>query len=916
MSYLVGIDLGTTHTVVAYAERQGAGVPRVFAIEQLIAPGEVATRPLLSSMRYHPAPGEISEVDRILPWQTDVDDDPVAGAIVGALAQELGSKVPGRLVSSAKSWLSHPGVDRRAPILPWGAVEDTDRISPLDASAGYLRHVRRAWDQHYPDAPLARQEVVLTIPASFDEVARRLTVEAARLAGLPKVRLLEEPQAACYDWLARHSDELDSALEGVRTLLVCDVGGGTTDLTLIRVEHGEGRPQLVRIGVGNHLMLGGDNMDLALANVAEGRLSSGSDRLNAGQLSQLVQQCRLAKERLMAPNALEQTTVTLLGSGARLIGQARSITLSRDEVAKLVVDGFFPAAAIDERPQQRRAGLVEFGLPYAADPAITRHLAAFLQEHSRALCEAHDISPGEDRRVMPDAVLLNGGVFHARALTQRLLAVLGDWRGESPALLRNNEPDLAVARGAVAYAQARLGQGTRIGGGSARSLLLRVEQDVQGEQAAICLLPRGTEEGREQRLHERLFALRLGQPVQFNLLASSGDHQWAPGELVDFSDLPVQPLPPMAAVLEGKGDSEVQVELAAMLTDVGTLEIDCVATDSGKRWQLEFQTRDQGPDMAGIAPAKLPANFAAAVDRLNRVYGTRNSGGGPKESKGLLRDLEKLLGRRANWETGLLRELFSVLWEGAKRRRRSSEHERLWFNLVGFCLRPGYGYPLDDWRVEQLWGIYQQGVQYRTEARNNSEWWILWRRVAGGLSAEQQLRLLDDIEPQLDKSRQRKKGAQTVAVDDLLRLLGSLERLPVQRKAEAGERLFRLTRKASELPQRWWALGRLGARVPFYANVHDIVPTDTAAQWVETLLALDWKTVDSAAFAASQLARMSGDRERDLASELRAKVVDRLRRERAADKWIAMVSRPTELDSADESLVFGESLPPGLRLLR
>jgi len=918
--YLVGIDLGTTHTVVAYAGRHSGGVAQVFAIDQLIAPGEVAARPLLASMRYHPADGEIAESDRVLPWQSNDADDPVAEAIVGVLAQELGGKVPGRLVSSAKSWLSHAGVDRYAPILPWGAAEDVARVSPVDASASYLRHVRHAWDHRHPDAPLAQQELVLTVPASFDEVARRLTVEAARLAGLPKVRLLEEPQAACYDWLARHADTLDTTLEGIRTLLVCDVGGGTTDLTLIRVEHGQGAPKLVRIGVGNHLMLGGDNMDLALAHVAEGRISASGGRLNAGQLSQLVQQCRSAKERLLAPDAPEQATVTLLGSGARLIGQARSTSLSRDEVAQLVVDGFFPETAGNDRPQQRRAGLVEFGLPYAADPAVTRHLAAFLAEHARALGdalgEAHAGSASDDTVIVPDAVLLNGGVFHGAALAQRLLGVLGDWRGEAPTLLHNAEPDLAVARGAVAYAQARLGQGARIGGGSARSLLLRIDRQGAGEQTAICLLPRGTEEGQEQRLHDRVFALRLGQPVQFNLVASSSDRQWAAGELVDLTQLPIQPLPPMATVLQGAGDSEVQVELAAMLTDVGTLEIDCVATGSSRRWQLEFQTRGQGPDAGGIRSPALPPNFAAAVERLQRAYGTRDSGAGPKESKSLVRDLERLLGRRANWDTGLLRELFGVLWDGAKRRRRSAEHERLWFNLGGFCLRPGYGYPLDDWRVEQLWGIHRQGVQYRTEARNLSEWWILWRRVAGGLTAEQQLLLLDDTERQLGKAVRNKKSAQSGAVDDMLRLLGSLERLSASRKAEVGARLIGLSRKPVELPQRWWALGRLGARVPFYGNAHDVVAPDTAAQWVETLLALDWRTVESAAFAATQLTRMSGDRERDLAPELRTKVMDRLRRERAPDKWIAMVTQPTELDSADESLVFGESLPPGLRLLR
>ena len=925
--YLVGIDLGTTHTVVAYADSQAdGGAPEVFAIDQLVAPGEVARRPLLASMRYHPTAGEIPDTDRVLPWHPDPADDPVAEAIVGALAQELGAKVPGRLVTSAKSWLSHPGVDRGAQILPWGAPPEIPRISPLDASASYLRHVRHAWDLHFPDAPLADQDLVLTVPASFDEVARRLTVEAARRSGLPRVRLLEEPQAACYDWLARHADELDTALAGVRTLLVCDVGGGTTDLTLIRVDRDHESPRLVRIGVGNHLMLGGDNMDLALAHVAERRLLAAGGQLSAAQLSQLVQQCRGAKERLLAPDAPERATVTLLGSGARLIGQARSTELGRDEVAQLVVDGFFPATSSDERPRQRRAGLVEFGLPYAADPAVTRHLAAFLADHAQAILDAHDATAPDPAFAVPDAVLLNGGVFHGAALSHRLLQVLGDWRGTAPRLLYNDNPDLAVARGAVAYALARRGRGARIGGGAARSLLLRLGTATDETQHAVCLLPRGTEEGQEQRLNDRVFALRLGQPVRFDLVATSSDRQWAPGELVEVDAARFQTLPPLATVFDAAGETatkslEVPVQLAAMLTDIGTLEIDCVATTGAppelqRRWRLEFQLRGQGTASDVAAPPELPAHFAQAAQRLERVYGARDAGAGPKEVKGLQRDLEQILGRRSTWDTGLLRELFGVLWDGARRRRRSADHERLWFNLAGYCLRPGYGHPLDDWRIHQLWSLYAQGVQYKSEARNQAEWWTLWRRVAGGLDQAQQLRILKDVEGRIANPAQRAaKGNKTTAHDDMIRLVAGLERLPVTRKARLGELLLRAGRKPGDSPQRWWALGRLGARIPLHGSVHDVVPPDLAEAWIERLLQLDWQTVEPAAFAVTQLARRSGDRERDLDAAVRARVVERLLKEKAPQKWIAMVEEVTALDSADESLAFGESLPPGLRLV-
>jgi molecular chaperone DnaK (HSP70) len=915
--YLVGIDLGTTHTVVAYADSEiPGGPPEVLPIDQLIAPGEVAARPLLPSMRYHPASGELAEGDRLLPWPCDPAEDPVPEAVLGALARTLGAKVPGRLVSSAKSWLSHPGVDRTAPILPWGAPEEVPRVSPLEASASTLRHVRHVWDHRFPGHPLALQEIVLTVPASFDEVARQLTVEAARLAGLPRIRLVEEPQAACYDWLARHPDDLNEALGGARTLLVCDVGGGTTDLTLIRVERGEGPARLVRIGVGEHLMLGGDNMDLALAHLAERRLSDSGSRLSASELAQLVQQCRGAKERLLSGDAPESASVTVLGAGARLIGQARSTTLSRAEVERLVVNGFFPEIDSDERPQRRRAGIVELGLAYAADPAVTRHLAAFLADHAQAIGSAE----GADAP-LPDAILLNGGVFHGEVLTHRLLQVLAAWRGEPPRRLYNDQPDLAVARGAVAYALARRGQGARIGGGSARALLLGVGGQEGQTQRAVCLLPRGSEEGREQRLHDRVFALRLGQPVRFSLLASTGGRAYALGELVDVDRDQVNALPPLATVLAAAADGdtrarEVEVQLAAMLTDVGTLEIDCVATDDSKRrWRMEFQLRGQAADSGGATAHVLPQAFSQAAERIERVYGAKLAGASRNEAKTLLRDLEKLVGRRGDWETPLLRELFAVLWDGVKRRRRTADHERLWFNLAGFCLRPGYGYPLDDWRVHQLWSIYDQGVQYRDDARNWAEWWTLWRRVAGGLDGAQQLRLLGDIEGRLGASQRGAKGTKTTAQDDLIRIAASLERLPAERKTRLGERLVKATRASAESAQRVWALGRLGARVPLYGSIHDVVARGIAQDWLERLLALDWRSLGPAALAVAQLARLSGDRERDLDPEVRTRVVARLQKEKAPPKWVEMVQVVTELDSSDESLLFGESLPPGLRLI-
>ncbi len=884
--------------MVAYADtRSKDRAIQPFGIEQLVAPGAVAARPLLPSFRYHPTEGELNSADRTLPWPAPELERELPLGVVGELARELGAKVPGRLIASAKSWLSHAAVDRSAAILPWGGDERIGKLSPLAVSASYLAHVRAGWDQRFPDHPLGQQDLILTLPASFDEDARALTVEAARLAGLEQVHLLEEPQAACYAWIDRHRQQLSEALGDTRLLLVVDIGGGTTDLTLIRVESTDDGPRLTRIAVGDHLMLGGDNMDLAIAHHVEQRLGE-TRKLGAGQLAQLVQQCRAAKERLLAPDGPESTTVTLLGGGSRLVGSARSAELSRAEVLDLL-DGFLPRVAADAQPTRRRGAIVEFGLPYAADPAISRHLASFLTRQAE---------PG-----LPDALLLNGGVFHAELLRQRLLEQLADWRGVPPRLLANPDPDRAVACGAVAYGLARRGKGLRIGGGTARSVFLLVEGE-QREPQAVCLLPRGTEEGHEIRLKQRQFVLRLGQPVRFHLASGHDGKRYRAGQIVSADSEGFVKLPPLATVVEGTG--EVPVELASQLTEVGTLAVDCVtADDPARRWRLEFQLRGSMPQTR--EPTRLPPRFDQAMELIGQYYGSRSEKVDPRGIKTLRSDLEKLLGKRDGWDTALLRELFAVLLDGARRRRRSADHERLWLNLSGYSLRPGFGYPLDDWRVEQLWPLYDEGIQHVKEAQNWAEWWTLWRRIAGGLPAAAQSRILDELEPWLlpPARKVKLKGIRKLGYEDMVRLAASLEHLPPTRKAELGDWWLERLAGKGESAQTWQALGRLGSRVPLYGSAHNVVGRETATEWLRVLLALDWKKVQPAAFAAVLLARLSGDRERDLEVELREQVVGKLHTVKATEHWVRMVREVTELDAADQQRLYGDALPVGLKLV-
>jgi hypothetical protein len=960
--YIVGIDLGTSNTVVAYSA-PGEQQVELFEIEQLVGAGEVAARPLLPSVRFHPAAGELSPGDLQLPWPADESGEQVAGkgaagesveeaqaeagngaelALTGRFALDLGAQVPGRLVASAKSWLSHASVDRMAPILPWGAEEGVAKVSPVAASASYLAHVRAAWRHRFPQAPLEQQQVILTVPASFDEGARALTLEAARQAGLPKLRLLEEPQAAFYDWLFRHQDSLDTELAETRLLMVCDIGGGTTDLTLIQVAFKDGEPELTRVGVGNHLMLGGDNMDLALAHLVESRLpESGGKKLSAARFSQLTARCRAAKEQLLAHGAPESVLLTLLGGGAKLIGGARSIELQRDEVLNMIVDGFMPRVAADQPVLQRRAGLVEFGLPYPADPAITRHVAAFLRRHKeaarRALAEDNEgleapepqpqeqagdeQPPARQGLPVPDTVLFNGGVFRAEALSERLQATLADWRGAPLRLLHNDDPDVAVARGAVAYALVRQGHGRRIGGGSARSYFLVLDEGNK-QRRGICLLPRGSEEGHEVRLPERTFSLRLGQPVRFYLASSVADTRYQPGEIAALDDEDFVRLPPIATVVQpqaGNTQRDVRVELIAGITEVGSLELHCVSIDNpARRWLLEFQLRSDG-EATTASSELLPPRFADAVKSIEHIFGGRSQTVDNKEVRRLRGQLEHLLGKRDDWEMPLLRALFDALLQRARRRRRSPEHERLWFNLAGYCLRPGFGDAIDDWRIEQLTALLSQGIQYVNESQNWSEWWTLWRRAAGGLPADTQELLLGELLPPLQtetvKARNRQPAPISGSHDDMLRLVASLERLPVERKIEVGDWLLDRLSRASEKPLGWWALGRIGARQPLYGSAHQVVATEDACRWLEGLLTVDWKKVEPAAFAATQLARLTGDRSRDLPDGVRQEVSARLSAINANSHWIEQINSVVELDKADERRAFGESLPAGLRLV-
>ncbi|EJG0411136.1 hsp70 family protein [Vibrio parahaemolyticus] len=928
--FLVGIDLGTTNTVVAYCEitdNLEQSEVSLFDIDQLIGPGEVVRKPLLPSFRYHPAVGQISPSDLTLPW----DNEPVAGdinnVIVGEWARELGAKVEGRQVSSAKSWLSHQAVDRNSDILPWAGAQDVDKVSPVIASASYLNHIRQAWNYRHPSNKLEDQDVVVTVPASFDETARKLTLEAAELAGLKKIVLLEEPQAVCYDWYARHQQTAANELKDLPLILVCDVGGGTTDLSLIEAKFTHDDLSLDRIGVGEHLMLGGDNLDLALAHLAESRFSQ-NKKLTAASLTKLIQQTRKAKENLLSTSAPDEVKITMLGSGSKLLGGTKSIALSKQEVHQIALDGFFPLSDFSEVPDKRRSAVVEFGLPYVADPAVSKHVAEFLTQHQQVSRAALGIED-DKQNAIPVGLLLNGGVFNSDLVTERVTTLLSDWRGAPVTVLDNPHPDWSVALGAVAFSKARRGAQLKIGGGAARSYFLHLqEKNKMGK--ALCLLAKGTEEGHEIRLSGRRFSLTLGEPVRFNLLTSTHDTLTnntaiQNGVMVDVDPDLFAPLPPYITTLEGEGaelqanqKERVEVQLACQLTEVGTLKMECVsAEDDKKRWELEFEVRNKQTDDS--EQVNLHPKLNECKELIARLYSGNKKSAEGNEIKTLAKDLEKKLGKRDEWDFTTLRQLFDTFAQGRKRRRRSEQHEKNWLRLAGFALRPGFGDPTDSWRIEQVWGLYQQNIQFKNH-QGWTDWWVFWRRIAGGLSQEQQETILADIAKDLHpgamKNPQSAKAAQEMGYESMVRLSASLEHLEVEDKVLLATWFLSKAINQNQFEQaHWWAMGRLASRTPLYGSQHNVIPREQAEQWLPKLLEQNWLKEPMIAFAAVMICRKTGDRLFDISDDYREQVLTKLKQSKVPESWVSLVEEVKELSESESKRVFGDALPSGLTLV-
>jgi len=592
--FIIGIDLGTTNSIVAYTEAavtdEHTPQIRILDIPQIVDSGVVENRSILPSFIFLPAAHEISDGRIALPWNEGNN------RIVGEYARRRGAEVPQRLISSSKSWLSNTMIDRNQAVLPWDGPDDVAKLSPIESSALILEHIRDVWNHLMASGDerlkIEYQEILLTVPASFDAVARELTVKAAQQAGLAHVTLLEEPQAAFYSWIEASQDQWRKNVKKGDLVLVFDVGGGTTDFSLIRVTEQDGDLVLERIAVGDHLLVGGDNMDLTLAYGIAKKLSAAGTRLDAWQMRGLVHSCRNAKEILLSDPDIREHPLTILGRGSKLIGGTISSSLNRNEIEQTILDGFFPACGSTSMPMKAaKVGLQEAGLSYESDPGVSRHLAKFLTQQKK---------DAEENIPLPTAVLFNGGVMKSESVRQQILSILNTWGGSTPVReIHSKDFDLSVARGAAYYGLARKGRGVRIRGGLPKSYYIGIAASmpaVPGMPApvkALCVAGFGMEEGTDINVTGKEFALVVGEPVRFDFLGSSVRRQDTAGEIVEDWQEEIEEIATIETTLDGEFGKVVRVTIEIKATEIGTLELWCVSIEDGHKWKLEFNIREQ-----------------------------------------------------------------------------------------------------------------------------------------------------------------------------------------------------------------------------------------------------------------------------------------------------------------------------------
>ncbi len=936
--FIVGIDLGTTNSAVSYIDLQEESEKKsrikIFNLPQLTGAGEISKQAVLPSFLYIPGKYDISKEAVLYPWNTRFKGKKSGiknknNNFVGIFARDHGAKVPARLVSSAKSWLCHSGVDRRAKILPWGADDEVSKVSPVQATASYLDHIRKVWNENIEKNPdydeqnfLENQIVIITVPASFDEAARDLTLESAAEAGLPNVTLLEEPLAAFYSWLMLHEKDWNKFVNPGELILVCDVGGGTTDFTLITLSKEEQGPRFERIAVGDHLILGGDNIDLALARRMELRFGKKKPALTGDRWKALCHQCRQAKE-IILDNLAESKRITLMGDGTKVIAETLSAELERKDVEETVVDGFFPL--VNQKISKRvivKKGITEFGLPYEQEPAITRHLGCFLEKHK------DDVKRVLKREnYAPELILFNGGSLKPVLIKERIRSAIRYWFKKEetsglPRELENPTPDLAVALGASYYGLVKIGRGVKVGSGSARAYYIGIGGKKDGAQGkekknAICIVERGTDEGTNIELKDKKFGVLANEPVTFDIYSSSYRSGDRCGDIISI-DNTLTSLPPIQTIVQfGKKGvrTKIPVCIEANYTEMGTLDLWCISMVSSHRWQLKFQLRTLSAAVKVLDEEIFEASMVEKTEeKLNRTFSNRKA---VKCLETLVKDISKIVARpRDKWPLGFIRTLADDLLKLISVRNFSQMHETRWYNLMGFCLRPGFGDGFDEHRMKELWKIYKHGPVNKKNAQVHSEWWIMWRRIAGGLKPGQQRQFVQDLGyllmPKKETGKKIKLSPQQRL--EIWMAVANLERLYVKDKIKLGRQILSEIKPQRSKHQDFWSLSRIGARELLYGSADRVIPPDEVSGWIETLLSQNWQNPKPVGFAILQLARKTGDFTRDIDSLMIERIIDWLSQYEFFLPDLKFLKEVIPMNKQEENQIFGESLPAGIIL--
>jgi molecular chaperone DnaK (HSP70) len=930
--FSIGIDLGTTNCALAFVPLHGNEPSEVLAVPQWATLSAIAECTTLPSFLYLPEEAAAA--------QLQVGKGGNEEWIVGLLARKKAAEAPGRVAHSAKSWLCHHTADRSAGFLPWGSndIACDSKISPVRASALILNHLKRAWNTRFADAGVDyefdRQEITVTVPASFDAAAQRLTLLAALDAGFPEtVCLLEEPQAAFYCWLEQHDFATDLACrlpndaDGTHHVLVVDIGGGTSDFSLFELcpQTNGSAPHIKRRAVGDHILLGGDNIDLSIAHLLEPRLTGERrGKLSATEWDDLVARCRDLKEKLLTGDGPpdEPCPIALPGRGSGLVAALRTAQLTPAEIEALLLDGFFPECPAQASPHRTQAALKEWGLPYASDGAVTRHLATFLRGRPRI-----------------DAILFNGGSLRPEFLRERIRQQVMKWQGGPPPLaLENREPELAVARGAALFGKTRHCGTGRIEAAAARAVFLEVgrgptpEADEPARPSLVCVLPHGAASEQRFEITGLPLEAQTNRLARFQAYYSARGDGSRVGDIINLSDEDHHALPPLETVVKVTDlapgtTATLPVRLVASANELGLLQISLVSTDPSIRqsWPLEFNLRPHERDGQTASktvavpnvslPAKPNVTGKALEAARGRIKSSFNSSPNRRETltaTRLLRSLEQILGMpKSEWNAGLVRALWPALESCMARRKESPDHEEAWLILAGFLLRPGFGAAADEVRIDNLWRLREHGLAFPGR-RSKVQEYVLWRRVAGGLVRERQEQILA---PELDKIRRQNK-----VEPELIRLAGSLERLPIQTKTELANLFIdaasNLARDNKHCAPYLGALGYLLSRAPLYAGPETVVSPDLVERAYEALRSLNWAAPELTEMQTFFLraTRVVDSRNFDLPKAARYRIATQLENAGVSPQKTAKLKEFTPVGGAERISLHDESLPPGLIL--